>query len=640
MTESDGNTSKNEPDLTSDDESLRFMLPDEGESKLTELAENSSELARGEDIGERQNESDNWEETSKKIAHDSTPNPVLQGRHLSPESSEQGEILENFKSENDLGEENLQVNLNQSGLAMPDFTEHDWREILDLLDKRIEPCDVTGELVQASYKRHFWRSLENSYAKIKVRLVQHLVRRAEHRFKDRIEQDEAVSKIQRSLQEWTAEHSQSIAWKFHERSIAELDLAREMRRQSIERVTNRISFRNLNADHIYREFVKYTVIPPIFGMYVFSVLVLTDKKFHFALKYVPPFNQGLAVLGTMIAGIVSIFVFKGAWKYTTAIRETQWDFIQAKKAYDDAVRTITHAFKEEVRLEQQIINIEPLLEVLAHGYSSSWQIDDRLEVDVFTHLNTDDLPACVGFARAVEGSDELVAKLQDLALRQVVRPGWRTELIQKLGQEYGEKTRTILNFDVLDRDFGSSVVSAKNRFIEAFRDLELAKRVGAAKIYELVFVIHQSVLRNRNTDLRPPVKSTRKNGFEDIDTSSDWLSQSDANLNWVDFMSEILQEAPPFSALNLTNLGRRSGVSESGVESYAVIPQYMLGQSHPNVHVESNVPELIAPVDVAVRVDVSDWGTLDSFLIFEADENLQDEVNTLSTRVVEGFNGI
>ena len=545
----------------------------------------------------------------------------------------------NSPTKND-ADEILELQPEHVSLQMPEFSEQDWHEILGLLNQRIEPCDITGEIVEQSKKRHLWRSLTCSYARIKVRLVQHLVDRAEHRFRDRIQQDEAVTKSQQSLQEWTAEHSQSIAWKFYERAIAELTLAKDMRNQAIQRVTSRVSFRNLNADQIFKDFVKATLVPPIFSLYLYSVLVLTDKKFHFLLKYFPPFNQGLLVLGVMIFGVTSIFVFRGMWKYTTAVRETQWAFIEAKKAYDDAVRTITHAYKEEVRLEQQIVNIEPLLEVLAHGYNSRWQIDDRLEVDVFTHLNTNDLPACMGFARAVQGPDDQVAKLQDLALRQVVKPGWRTEIVQKLAHEFGEKNRTILNFEILDRDFGSSVVSARSRFLDAFQDVELAKRIGASKLYELVNVIHQSVLRNRNTDLRPPIKSTRVNGFEEIDTSSAWLSELNDTSNWVEYMAEILQEAPPFSVLSLTNVGKRSSVSDIGIESYAVIPQYMVGQNHPSVNVESNVPELIAPVDVTVRVDVSDWGTLDSFVIFEHTENQEQIEDDVIHENVGGFNGI
>lgn len=525
-------------------------------------------------------------------------------------------------------------------LQMPEFSEQDWHEILDLLEKRIEPCDITGEIVKQSQKRHVWRSLLSSYAKIKVRLVQHLVDRAEHRFRDRIEQDDAVTKLQKSLQEWTAEHSESIAWRFHERAIAEHRLAKELRAQAIERINSKVSFRNLNADQTYRDFVKAIMIPPVFSAYVYSVLVLTDKKFHFALKYFPPFNQGLFILGVIIFGMASIFVLKGIWKYTTAVRETQWAFIQAKKAYDDAVRTITHAYREEVRLEQQLVNIEPLFEVLAQGYKCRWQIDDRLEVDVFTHLNTENLPACVGFARAVQGPDDQVAKLQDLALRQVVKPGWRTEIVQMLGREFGDKNRTILNFEILDRDFGSSVAGAKNRFLEAFQDIELSKRIGSSKLYELVNIIHQSVLRNRNTDLRPPVKSTRVNGFEEIDTSSAWLTELDNNLNWVEYMAEILQEAPPFSVLNLTNVGKGKSINDNSVQSFAVIPQYMIGQNHSSVNVESNLPDLIAPVDVTVRVDVSDWGTLDSFVIFEQEESQENIDGAVVPENMGGFHGI
>ena len=515
------------------------------------------------------------------------------------------------------------IPLTSTMIEFEEFTEPDWREIVDLLERRIEPCDITGAMVKVSRKRAMWRSIETALARVRVRVISRLADRAEFRFKDRIDQDQAVTEAQQSLHDWTHDHSHSVAWKFHAQAIAQLELSQEMRKQAIERVTSKVSFRNEVADDVYLKFVKSTFVPSLSGLYIYSVLVLTDDKFHWILKYFPLFNQGTKILGIIVAGITSVFVFRALWSYTSSVALTQRDFVQANRDYADAVATITHAYEEEVRLEQQIVNIEPLLEVLARGYNSRWSIDESLNVDVSTQLDTSEFPACVGFARAVQGPDDQVAQLQDLALRQVVRPGWRTEIIQKLGEQFGEKNRTLLSFEILDRDLGSSTAGARGKYLAAFNDLDLAKRLGREKLFELVNLIHNSVLRNPNTLLRPPVLATRVNGFEDIDTSSAWLTDKVDTENWVEYLSEILQEAPPFSPLNLTGSEGAVGFKGSIVNSYAVVPKYLSGSQHESVQIEPNPFDLIAPVDIAVRVDVSDWGTLDSFLIFEDDGLLE-----------------
>lgn len=502
-------------------------------------------------------------------------------------------------------------------LEFEGFVEPDWHEIIELLERKIEPCDLTSAMVDVSRKRKLWRSIEDSLAKVRVSVTGRLVDRSEFRFKDRIAQDAALSEVKDKLSIWRNGRAKSLAWRFNEQVNEQLELARNLKADAKSRVSPENSYRNDVAHETFGAFTRSTLLPVIFGSYLYSVLVLTDNKFHSFLKYFPFFNQSRTVMAIIVAGFVALSVLAGAWRYTSKVREAQSKFIAAQKNYNDSVILITHASEEEVRLRQQAEHVEPLLRVLANGYSSRWVIDNSLEINVSTNLNTDQLPGCFGFARAVEGSDEQTSKLRDLAVRQVVRPGWRTEIIRKVAEKFGEKSGTSLTFTDLDRDIGVSQFGARDLFLEALQDQELAKRVGRDKLIATVNVIHSDVLRNTETDLRPPVMPTRSNGFEDINATSEWLVDEDRTENWVDFLSAILKEAPPFSYLNLSDTGLHGRINEGKVTSYSVVPSYLLGMEHDSVKAEVVQTEIMAPIDIAVRVDVSEWGSLDSFGIFE-----------------------
>ena len=502
-------------------------------------------------------------------------------------------------------------------MQFEDFTEPDWKDIVDLLDKRIEPCDLTGLMVDVSKKRRLFRTIEKALAHVKVRVMKRVADRAEYRFAERLAQNEALQSLQDSLASWHNEHSHSLAWQFNQKSIQQYEIALQSRLDAIARVKE-VSASNPDAHEQFKKFFRGLWIPIFFGSYISSVLILTNEKFHMFLQWLPIFNQSNAAIIALVAGPTFFFVLRAIWRYTSCVRLAHEAYVKAKKdfaIYNDQIR---HAYIEQVRLQQQLRNIAPLLEVLARGYRSRWLSSDKLaDIEVSTDLDTDLLPACFGFARAVNGSDEQMMHLRDLSLRQVIRPGWRTELIETVATAYGKKKGQHLDYHHLDSDSGYSEVGARQMFLYALKDEELTSRIAKQKLLRVVGEIHNSILRQKVTELRPPVKSTRINGFEEVNASSDWLADEEESEDWVNYLSQILKESPRFSYTGLSASGKGKPINEGTVHSYATIPAYLEGQAHESITVEVNTSQQIAPIDVVVRVDVSDWADISDFEVFE-----------------------
>jgi hypothetical protein len=217
--------------------------------------------------------------------------------------------------------------------------------------------------------------------------------------------------------------------------------------------------------------------------------------------------------------------------------------------------------------------------------------------------------------------------MREFALKQVVKAGWRTEYLEFLAKNYGEKLGVKLSFNSLDQDPGETEAGVRARFLEAIKDMDMIERVGQEKLYETISAIHKDVLRSTSTDhqgARPPVRPERTNGFEDIEASSNWLSDERVYISWFDYLKEILGDAPPFSYLTMAGDQLSRETHSRSINSHAILPHYLERDiaTSESLKVERNdyLRDAVAPLDVAVRVDVSDWGELDEFRLFERDD--------------------
>jgi DNA segregation ATPase FtsK/SpoIIIE-like protein len=511
-------------------------------------------------------------------------------------------------------------------MQFEDWVEPHWRDELELTNKRIEPCDLTGVIVETSRKRVLFRTIDWAMARIKLRLTNRLKTRSEYRFKDRIDEDNAVRDALTSLEIWKEPRAKSVAWLFHEEATAEAKNATAARDEAVEYVGRRFDFRNPKANQVFGDFVKSLVVVPIISIYIFSVLILTANKFDFFLKYFPPFNLGRWPLLAIVLAFWGFAWLRAAWKYSTEVRESQDRYVAKRKDYETKKATIEYASLHSARLEQQLAGIEPLLRVLAVGYRSSWISDENLNFSVSTSIDTSKLPACVAVSRAVEGEDDVMRHLRDLALRQVIAPGWRTSNLETLGKLYAlreGRPASSMRLSSLDGDLGESMSGARKLFLAAASDEDLRRKLGVEKLRSTIETLHKDVLRMPDSEHRPPVLPLRENGFENIDTSSEWLDKSLQTQPWLDFLGEILKGAAPFGKFNLSSAGKFSALNNRVVHSAAVLPKYLTNELDPSIKPIWIEGSQVSPIDVVVRVDVSDWAEPVFFKVFELDEQAQ-----------------
>ena len=504
------------------------------------------------------------------------------------------------------------------GRILPQLKVPDWREELEFVKERYEPCDLSDHIVKVSKRRLTARQIDHELAESRRSAYRRYFERASRRFKDKIDEDALLNEALADLTAWKSEQGKSIAWKLVDRVNEEVVKAKKAEEEATSFVENNIEFVNPAAVKVYREFARRAWLIPIVTLYVTSVVGLTYNRFEWILKFLPFFNLGLSKTLIMISGIAAGFWISNLWKYSKHVARIQKKLVLFKAKHEEQHDKIKHSVKQHTRLEQQQPLVEPILRVLAKAYRVQLQSDVSARAQVTTNFDPAVLPACVTLARAVDTDELKMNRLRRRALNVLMSPGWRTNGLNQIAGIHADSQMldsSSLSLKSLDTDSVVSASNAQKLLNDAFSNPSIHHRVSKARLVKAIKELHKEVLANWNSDERPQVSSMRDDGFDKIAFQSSWLVEEDASEDWIEFLTEILgDETAPFGHFNIFD--RSSELNNADlISSVAVVPHYFAEQES-KVKIEKSKSQDVMPMDVVVRVDVSPWSDPSAFAIF------------------------
>jgi hypothetical protein len=493
------------------------------------------------------------------------------------------------------------------GRILPQLKVPDWREELEFVKERYEPCDLSDHIVKVSKRRLTARQIDHELAQSRLSAYERYLERASRRFKDKID-----------LTVWKNEQGKSVAWKLVDRVNEEVVKAKKAEQEATSFVENNIEFVNPGAIKVYREFARRAWLIPLVTLYITSVVGLTYNRFEWIMKFLPFFNLGLSKTLIMISGIAAGFWISNLWKYSKNVARIQKKLIHFKAKHSEQHDKIKHSVKQHTRLAQQQPLVEPILGVLAKAYRVQLQSDVSARAQVTTNFDPAALPACVTLARAVDTDEFKMNRLRRRALNVLMSPGWRTNGLNEIARIHADSRMldsNSLSLKSLDTDSVVSASSAQRLLSEAFSNSSIHHRVSKARLVRAIKDLHKEVLANWDSDERPQVLSMRDDGFNKIAFQSSWLLDEDASEDWIRFLTEILgEETAPFGDFNI--LDKRSELNNANlISSVAVVPHYF-AERESKVKIEKSKSQDVMPMDVVVRVDVSPWSDPSAFAIF------------------------
>jgi hypothetical protein len=619
-----------------DDEAVELKDDESFESSTTEeVASDSAEEEVGqsadtENIETTSSEDDSQEPTSEidqsdiedstvdikeetSIQNDAVAAEDLLKKEL--ESAEEAALKAQLEIEKQEFLEDLSV---LDGRILPQLKVPDWREELEFVKERYEPCDLSDHIVKVSKRRLTARQIDHELAESRLNAYLRYFDRASRRFKDKIDEDALLNQALTDLTVWKNEQGKSVAWKLADRVNEEVVKAKKAEEEATSFVENNIEFVNPAAIKVYREFARRAWLIPIVTLYITSVVGLTYNRFEWIMKFLPFFNLGLSKTLIMISGVGAGFWISNLWKYSKNVARIQKKLVIFKAKHEEQHHKIKHAVKQHTRLAQQQPLVEPILGVLAKAYRVQLQSDVSARAQVTTNFDPAVLPACVTLARAVDTDELKINRLRRRALRVLMSPGWRTNGLDEIARIHADSRMldaNSLSLKSLDTDSVVSASSAQRLLTEAFSNTSIHHRVSKSRLVRAIKDLHSEVLANWDSDERPKVMSMRDDGFDKIAFQSSWLVDEDVSEDWIDFLVEILgDETAPFGDFNI--LDRSSELNDSKlISSVAVVPHYF-AERESKVKIEKSKSQDVMPMDIVVRVDVSPWSNPSAFAIF------------------------
>jgi hypothetical protein len=504
------------------------------------------------------------------------------------------------------------------GRILPQLKVPDWREELEFVKERYEPCDLSDHIVKVSKRRLTARQIDHELAQSRLSAYERYLERASRRFKDKIDEDALLNEALADLTMWKNEQGKSVAWKLVDRVNEEVVKAKKAEQEATSFVENNIEFVNPGAVKVYREFARRAWLIPLVTLYITSVVGLTYNRFDWILKFLPFFNLGLSKTLIMISGVAAGFWISNLWKYSKNVAKIQKKLVLFKAKHSEQHDKIKHSVKQHTRLAQQQPLVEPILGVLAKAYRVQLQSDVSARAQVTTNFDPKVLPACVTLARAVDTDEVKMNRLRRRALNVLMSPGWRTNGLNEIARIHADSRMldsNSLSLKSLDTDSVVSASNAQRLLTEAFSNSNIHHRVSKARLVRAIKDLHKEVLANWDSDERPQVLSMRDDGFDKIAFQSSWLLDEDASEDWIRFLTEILgDETAPFGDFNI--LDKRSELNNANlISSVAVVPHYF-AERESKVRIEKSKSQDVMPMDVVVRVDVSPWSDPSAFAIF------------------------
>jgi hypothetical protein len=247
-----------------------------------------------------------------------------------------------------------------------------------------------------------------------------------------------------------------------------------------------------------------------------------------------------------------------------------------------------------------------------------------MKATVTTEIDVQKLPASVTLARAIDTDDDRMTKLRVLALRNLLKPGWRTNGLNAIAKYYAESNllgSNNLSLSKLDTDSTVGVNNSRQLLLKAFSDTKLHDKVSLEQLRETIKTVHATAITDWDSEYRPDVQNLRDDGFDKSSFATSWLLDETLSEDWIEFLSEILGETTPFNQFNIEDKNSDLNKAEL-IKSVAVVPNYFDELKHDEkIVLEKSPSQEVMPIDVVVRVDVSPWEQPQAFAVFADGQN-------------------
>jgi hypothetical protein len=406
---------------------------------------------------------------------------------------------------------------------------------------------------------------------------------------------------------WVEKHRRTFLWKMYSKMRQQMQTVKD-KQESYSSIMQSIELPQPGELVRLRKRFHKTLLTAIgVGLLVWLVyfLITNYVPFAWALKLT---SFGGMILRYTLSSIV-VTIFSSLILYYRDWRRFDWRVKTLNSQLGNVAKGVDKVRQEEVRLVSLYPQVKDWLQIIGYSLNRPWTMNDRWFRSYLSDLNQDEFPFSLRIAQAQESDASSMNQLQGRAIKRFAVRGWRTKVLNDqvlaIAQKVGLPVER-MNVDSIDRDISYSPGGPRNELRKGLENQEALELVARRQLIPLTFKVQSEEI----TKSRPPVKENRTNLLDAIQADQAGLEEEE-KVDWDKFLQEPIGPfngvVTPFSVASLASGKVGQGYHEK-MKSHFVVPERLAdaAKSNPDARVETYSESANLPMDIVIRMDLSD----------------------------------
>jgi hypothetical protein len=365
-------------------------------------------------------------------------------------------------------------------------------------------------------------------------------------------------------------------------------------------------------------FVKRYLVSLLFAGVITLVIFLFDRYYR------EDFRQSLSSLSLTVMDIYAIawtiyvFYLVGLlFSYSRKLSRHRRELSIASAKASGMLQSLDYIKDARLRIDSLHPQMEQYLHILSAAIHTPWKVPSDLLNFTTTKPETEYLPESLDIAAPYLGTnDNEFWGLVNKTVSKLFVKGWRASAFDNLVAKMSENAGVSISIGEMDRDarrhgLRSMFIKLHNEGFNLQNDVLI--QAAREKIKEVVPIVQKDILPNSNL----MVSSVKIDPLDGLEISDNLIDSSGNNFAWDAYLSLIGGYASPWSPLVFSNegllRGRREKINRSFILGNSRLAQ--LGIEGIDFIVSSSAAT--RPVDLLLRVDLSNWCSAGEVKVFE-----------------------
>jgi hypothetical protein len=407
--------------------------------------------------------------------------------------------------------------------------------------------------------------------------------------------------------EWVEHHRRTFLWKMLSKMNEQLDRISDKQRE-YESTVSAVELPQPGELVRYRKRFHATILSGL------AFVGVGGLAWWLIINYVPyGWVAKIAVTTAQIIqwliGIFTSTLLAALILYYRDWRRFDWKVKTLNHKLRDVAQGVDKVRREEVRLASLYPQVKDWLEIIGYSLNRPWSMNSKWFKSYISDLNQDEFPFSLRIAQAQETDPASMHELQGNTMKRYAVRGWRTRVLKDqilaIAQKIGLPLER-MTVDGVDQDISYSPGGPRNELRKGLENTEALELVARRQLIPLTFKVQSEEI----TKSRPPVKENRTNALDVIQADLAGLEEEE-RVDWDAFLKEPIGPfdgvVTPFSLASLAPGQVMAGFHEK-MKSHFVVPKRMeaLAASNPDARVETYNESANLPMDIVIRMDLSD----------------------------------